>query len=169
MGRLRGCEEQPLFQDISEEVVDLFGVDDVLLFRYSSVDQSPVTDPLWNEPTTTVRFKPYKIKALYTDYQNDNNPSEIGEDTVYTNFIWLSLNHLIKAGVKKDSQNEYVSEGDAIRLFYKGDTIEYFIIRAQRTGFINDTEHPTGYTLDVKRNLKYVPERATSDEISEQP
>lgn len=164
MGRLRDCYEAPLFNSISEEVVDLYGVEDCYLYKFGTVDQRPVTDPLWGEPTGTARFKRYKIKCLFQDFTDHSNESEMGTDHTWESKIYVSVNHLIAAGVPKNKDGDHIDEGDAIRIHYKGDAKEYFVLQSDRTGWVNDSDQFTGYDLDVKRNDKYKPERATSDE-----
>lgn len=161
MGRLRDDYENPLFQGVTEEVVDLFGIDDVILYRFATADQTGVTDPLWDEPSTVARFKEYKIKAMFLGYSEDESATEDGFENNITDTIYVALNHLIKAGVPQDARGDYMAPGDVIRIHYKGNALEYDITSADKTGWVNDSDKFTGYDCDVARRGKYMPERKT--------
>ena len=161
MGRLRDDYERPLWMGITEEVVDLFGVDDVLLFRWSAADNTSNKDPLYSEPNTQVRFKQYKIKCLYLDYVNSAAASSMGLEFEKGNKIYVALAHLLKAQVEPDCKGGLIAEGDTIGLHYRGEYIEYDILQANPTGWVNDSDKFTGYNLDVKRSGKFTPERKT--------
>ena len=160
MGRLRDGYEIPLFQSMSEEVVDLFGMDDVTLHRHNSADNTTPRDPVWDEPyNTTPKYKEYKIKAMHLDFTTNFETTDIGGVDLFENKIYVSLTHLLKAGVPQDETRDYIGEGDLFEIFKKGRNLFYDIIQVDRVGFINDTDEFTGYEVQVKRNLKYVPER----------
>lgn len=161
MGRLRDDYEEPLFQCVAEEVVDLFGMEDVVLYRHAVVDQTGITDPLWGEPSTQLRFSEFKIQAMFMDYQEDMEVSEAGEHQEWRNRLYVDLNHLIKALVPRDANNEFIAEGDVIKIHARGEWREYDILQVSRTGWINDSDKFTGYELDVARRDKFLPERKT--------
>lgn len=161
MGRLRNDYERPLFMGVSEEVVDLFGVDDVAFFRFSSADNISGRDPLYDEPTTTVQYKQYTIKCLVTEKTDDADPTEFGTEHSYGSSIYVALNHLIKAQVTPDLSGDYVSEGDVIGINVRGEYFEFDIINADRDGWINDSDKFVGYNLECKRRDKYVSQRKT--------
>lgn len=161
MGRLRDDFENPLFQGAAEEVVELFGMSDVVLYRHTAVDQTGITDPLWNEPTTTIRYAEFKIQAMFMDWQEDMEVTEAGQHQEFRNRIYVAVNHLLKALVPRDANNELVAEGDVIKIHSRGEWREYDIIQVSRTGWINDTDKFTGYELDVVRRDKYTPDRKT--------
>ena len=79
----------------------------------------------------------------------------------YINRIYVAVNHLLKALVSRDANNELVAEGDVIKIHSRGEWREYDIIQVSRTGWINDTDKFTGYELDVVRRDKYTPDRKT--------
>lgn len=161
MGRLRDDYENPLFQCIAEEVVDLYGVDDAYIYRFWSQSAANLADkdPLWGEPSTKVKYTRYKIKLMFLEYDDDETPNESGYHDQLTNKIYIAVNHFIKAGVPKDHNGDFCSPEDRIRVHYLGDQVEYFVTNVDRVGWINDTDKYTGLELTVNRNTKFVPER----------
>lgn len=161
MGRIRDDFECQLFNSMSEEVVDLFGVENAKLFRFAApgVDNISNRDPLWDEPSPHVRYKTYGIKCMFLQWNDDPEPGPEGQHHMWENQIFISLNHLKKAGCVPDNQNDYVNEGDMIFVFNGRNEFYYDVIKSQREGWVNDSSDFTGYTLQVKRNLKFVPER----------
>lgn len=162
MGRLRDGYEIPLFHGISEEVVDLFGIDDCTLHKHFTAVQNK--DPIWNEPaSTTVKYKQYKIKCMTFDPTSDAAASEFGTIDIFETKIYVAMAHLLKAGIIPDEKGDYVDEGDMIEIKKTGPaqvrSLFYDIIKALRVGYVNDESDNTGYELQVKRNWKYVPER----------
>jgi hypothetical protein len=158
MGRLRDGYESPLILGVSEEVVDLFGTDAVL-YKPDDCAIANIRDPLYDEPTGTLVFKPYRIKALFLEYRDDFVPSAEGSVNENSNQIFVALNHIIAAGVKPDSMGDYVVEGDLIKIFFRGKEIVYHVIQMEREAHFNNSDNFTGYTLDCKRSSKYAPER----------
>lgn len=167
MGRLRSDYERPLFLGISEEVVDLFGVDDTVLFRFSSAiaENHAVEDALYSEPSTTVQYKQYRIKCLYVDRKNTEQASDNGIEYEASNQIYVSLNHLLKAQVLPDQQGDLVGAGDVIGISLRDQYFEYDIIEVNNDGYINNSDKFTGYILTVKRRDKYISERKTGGPI----
>lgn len=164
MGRLRNDREAPLFRGVAEEVVDLFGVPDAYLFRFSSADNLSNKDPLWSEPSTTARFTRYPIKVSYSDYDDSTDADDAGRDMTLDVNLYVSLNHLLKAQVPKDGDGDYVTEGDVVGFHWRGEYIEADVLVANHDGWVNDTDSFTGYTLTCKRRDKYVTERKTGDD-----
>lgn len=161
MGRLRDDYENPLFQNTSEEFVDLFGVDDVRFFRFSAADNISGRDPLYDEPTTTVQYIEFKIKCLVTEKTDGADPTPVGQDLDHGATIYVALNHLIKAQVPPDLQGDYIAEGDVIGINYRGEYFEFDIIVCDREGWLNNSDKFVGYTLDCKRKEQYVSQRKT--------
>lgn len=163
MGRLRDDYEFPLMCNTSEEVVDLFGVDDAYLFRFSAADNNTIKDPLWDEPMVTggAAYRKFKIKCMFLEYDNTTDASEEGSEAYSNNEIYVSRNHLLKAQVPPDVDGELVSEGDSIGIHYKGDYIEYDITDADHDGYLNNSDKFSGYRLTVVRREKFIPERKT--------
>lgn len=160
MGRIRNGYEIPLFHAITEEVVDLFGIDEVTLHKHNPATQ--VIDPVWSEPNqTTVRYKQYRIKAMHIDPLTTYDVGDLGGIDIFENKLYVAMAHLLKAGVTADEKGDYIDEGDLIQIHKKdGDkSVFYDIIKAQRVGYMNDTSEWTGYDLDVRRNWKYGAER----------
>lgn len=164
MGRLRGDYEAPLMRGVAEEVVDLFGVPDAFLFRFSSADNLSNKDPLWSEPSTTARFTRYPIRLSFSDYTGATDADDGGRDMSLEVGIYLALNHLLKAQVPKDGEGEYVTEGDVIGFHQRGVYVEVDVLSVEHDGWVNDTDSFTGYTLQCKRRDKYVTERKTGDD-----
>lgn len=162
MGRLRDDYECALFNSVSEEVVDLFGIDGAKLYKYLPADNITNRDPLWDEPSPHVRYKVFEVKCMFLDYHDAPNESPEGFHTNFENKIYIALNHLLKAGVASDLDNEYISEGDMIFVFDGKREFYYDVLNVDRTGWINDTSQFTGYELDVKRNGTFAPERKIS-------
>lgn len=164
MGRLRDDYENPLHRCIAEEVIDLFGVDDVFLFRWEAADNISIKDPLWDEPTTTVAFKKFVIKASYQDNgSGTDNATESGREMETEIQIFISLNHLTKAQVPTDRFGDWLVDGDVVGLHYRGEYTEFDLLEVQRDGFVNDSDKFTGYACQGKRREKYVADRKTSD------
>lgn len=159
MGRLRDDYECALFNSVSEEVVDLFGVDGVRLFKHNAADNITGRDPLWDEPSPHVKYKEFEIKALWLDWKDDPEPGAEGFGHTWENTIYVALTHLLKAGAPLDDQNDYVSEGDMIFVFNGNKEFYYDVISVERAGWINDSSQFTGYNLTVKRNRQFYPER----------
>lgn len=167
MGRLRDDYEVSYIRDVSEEVIDLFGTDDVILYRFNPCDNAETRDPLYDEPTTTLKYRAYAIKALYLDWQDDFLSGSQGSEKNFSNKIYVSLNHLLAANVPISADKEYIEEGDIIELHHRGDKVIYDIIQVDREGYVNNSDKFVGYTLDVKRNSKFVPERKDIEIIGE--
>jgi len=163
MGRLRDDYERPLFLCVAEEVVDLFGVDDVYLFRWEAADNVSIKDPLWDEPTTTAAFKRFVIKAAFQDYAGSDVATESGREIDTDCRIFIALNHLTKAQVPLDRFGDWVVEGDVVGLHYRGEYTEFDLVEVERDGFVNDSDKFTGYVCQGKRREKYVADRKTGD------
>lgn len=163
MGRIRSDYESPLIRGMTAEVVDLFGIEDTFLFRWSSADNLTDKDPLWVEPATgTTKFKKYKIKCMKVDPDQEEASDAEGRDITATVTLFVSLNHLLGGAVPKDDFGDYVSEGDAIEIHHLGAHTQFDIVKASKTGWVNTTDKFAGYNLTCVRREKYVPERKTS-------
>ena len=164
MGRIRNDYEASLIRGFAEEVVDLFGVDDAILYRFAAVDQTSVTDPLWGEPSTVAKFKEFPIKVRFIDPTTEMETTEQGGHQVWNKRVYIAINHLIRAGVPQDASNDYVAEGDVIAIHTKTGEPDYTldVIQVERVDWINDSDKFAGYELEVARRDKYHPERKTN-------
>ena len=162
MGRLRHDRDARFFHNVAEEVVDLFGIDDCALYRWYQADNQTNRDPLYDEPTcgTTRRYVKYLVKAMFYNLQDTTHQSELGiwhEDEADG---YISVMHLVGAGVPRDSKEEHVAEGDVLGLHtHSFGTIYFDIVNSTRSGFINDSGSWTGYDLKLRRTTVFDPER----------
>ena len=162
MGRLRHGEDARFIHEVAEEVVDLFGVDDCFLYRAYEADNTTNKDPIYGEPNcgTTKRFKKYRIKAMFFNLTDTPHTSELGlwhEDEADG---YVTVTHLVGAGIKPDDKKEHISEGDVLGYHtYSFGTIYFDVIGSFRTGFINDTGNWTGYDLKLRRTTLFDPTR----------
>lgn len=159
MGRLRDDYEAPLIRGMAEEIVDLYGIDDVVLYRWSAADNITIKDPLWSEPMTTPAYKPFRIKAHRLDPDQDLPGDPEGRDENYSAKLFVALNHLLQALIQPDDQGDYINGGDVILLYVKSDPIYYDIIKINKVGYVNDTSRFSGYDVTVVRREKFSPER----------
>ena len=162
MGSLRHDEDAAYMHSIAEEVVDLFGTDDAVLYRFAPADNITTRDPLYDEPVEgeTVHYKPFRTKAMFFSFTNNPFASEAGfyQETLTEGYV--ARKHLIGAGVLEDKDKELIAEGDVIEFHSRSQgRIFYNIVQSTRTGFINDAGNYTGYQLSLKRTTKFVPER----------
>ena len=161
MGRLRHDEDYGYLKSISEEVVDLFGVD-AIIHKHFQADQTATRDPLWDEPAQGegIQRVAYKIKMHFFDY--DENPQS-GENGFYYEVDakgYVCLQHLIDAGIERDPTGDYIAEGDIIEV-HKGtwNAIAYDVINTTKAGWVNTSHQFTGYNLALKVNSRFKPER----------
>ena len=159
MGRLRSECDLAYLRKISAETVDLFGVDDAILYKIDADARCRTKDALYSEPSDGLAFVAYKIKANFTEIADTHEASELGETDVFTNVAFVSWNLLEQAGVPLDDIGDHISEGDLIELFYKGARLIYDIKQVDRAGYHNNTQYWTGYNLTLDRNSKYYPDR----------
>jgi hypothetical protein len=158
VGRLRDGYESPLIMGVAEEVVDLFGTD-AILYKPDECANANSRDPLYDEPAGPLVFRPYRIKAIFLEYRDDFVISPEGSVNENTNQIFVALNHVISAGVKPDAIGDYITEGDLIKIHFRGKEIIYHVIQMERESHFNNSDNFTGYSLDCKRSSKYAPER----------
>lgn len=168
MGRLRSGKDAALFCRIAAEVVDLYGTTDCTLYRFSAALDENLAgkDPLWDEPKVTPTYEKFKLPCHWFDYNTTANPSEFGRDDEVDATAYISLNHLISAGVPSDENKEYVEPGDILSVHDKcgRETQFYDIIQTNRDGWVDSSDQYTGYNLELKRRAKYVPNRKTQDD-----
>ena len=163
MGRLRHDEDFQYLSCISTEVVDLFGTE-AILYRFSDVptENVNVRDPLYDEPGTpnTVQRKAFHIKVHWQDLKEDSLHHDHGMNFENTATAFISLDHLIAAGVGQDQVGDYLSEGDVIQINQGEWNNTYWdIINTNKTGFANDSHQFVGYDLQLKRNTNFDPSR----------
>ena len=162
MGKLRHAEDQAFFHSVAEEVVDLFGVDDAVLYRFASADNQTTRDPLYDEPSLghTVKYTPYTVSLMFFDYTDTPEVSAGGFLETVQAKGYISLAHLEKAGVPVDDHLSHVAEGDIVAIHTgSSQKIIYDIIDVTRTGWVNDSSVFTAYDLSLKRSTKYLPDR----------
>lgn len=162
MGKLRHAEDQAYFHSIAEEVVDLFGVDDAVLYRFAPADNETTRDPLYDEPVLghTVKYLSYVLSMMFFDYLDTPEVGAGGLLETIQARGYISVTHLLGASVPTDARGDYLAEGDIVA-FHTGSSqkIIYDIIDVTRTGWINDSSAFTGYDLTLKRSSKYLPDR----------
>lgn len=162
MGTFRNDEDTAYFHSVAQEVVDLFGVDDANLYRFSAANNITTRDPLYDEPSSgdTVKYHAYAVKVMFFNYSDNPFVSESGLYQESTSEGYASVAHLLAGGVPLDSAGEWIADGDVIEIHNRSQgRIIYDIIQSTKAGFINDTGDFTGYTFSLKRSTKYVPER----------
>lgn len=159
MGRLRDGFDAPLWRSINEEVIDLFGNEDGVLHRQGGADACLTRDPLWDEPTGSLKFEKFKIPFLIQDFSTPIDVDDSGQEQIYEATIFVSRAHLDKAGVPKGSDGEQVRPGDMLECWFRGDRIFWSIIGVDRQGFVNDSDYWTQYILVGRRTTKFTPER----------
>lgn len=163
MGRLRSCEDTDFIASITDEVTELFGVEDAGLYRYSAVWPENIArkDPLWDEPNTTPAYKLFNVPLMWFDWASVDSASEFGDDSEIDASAYISRNHLISAGVPPDHDLDYVNAGDILVIHNKcgHQKLYYDIVQSDRDGWINSTDQFTQYKLQLKRRQKYDPER----------
>jgi hypothetical protein len=168
VGRIRNDREASFFCDRAAEIVDLFGTEDCSLYRAFGEEDFNLDnkDPVWSEPTTTVKYKRYNLPCSWREWNSNVSPTEEGEELEIDAQAYLAVNHLVSNGVIKDNDKEYVAPGDILAIHDKcgHETFFYDILQTNRTGWINSSDKFTGYNLDLKRRDKYVPERKTADD-----
>lgn len=142
-----------------EEIVDLYGIDDAVLYRWSAADNLTNKDPLYSEPTTTPQYKPFKTKCHRLDPDQDTPSDPEGRDENYSAKLFMALNHLLQAHIPPDDQGDYVNVGDVLLLYIKTVPIHYDIVKTNKSGYINDTSRFSGYDLTCVRREKFSPER----------
>lgn len=163
MGRLRSDRDAAFICSIADEVTELFGTENSSLYRYYGrwPENLSGKDPVWDEPSSTAFFERYDLPCQWFDWNSSDNenPQGRGEEIDATGYV--TLNHLKAAGVPVDPGGEYVAVGDvlAVHTGCGGETFFYDIIQTNREGWINSTDKFTGYSLELKRRNKYVPER----------
>lgn len=166
MGRLRSGKDADYFCRIAGEVTDLFGTDDAILYRYFGKEDENLTgkDPIWDEPTTTAFFESYPMPVQWFDYTTISNESEHGRDEETDATAFLTVAHLIAAGVPVDPDKQYVSVGDTLAIHTDCGhlKLEYDILQVRREGWVDSSDNFVGYSVELKRRDKYVPERKTS-------
>jgi len=166
MGRLRSGKDAAFLCRVTQEVTDLFGQESATLFRHHAreADNLSGKDPIWDEPTTTVKFTGFDLPMMWFDWNATADAVEHGREDYLDATGWITVNHLIAAGVPKDYDGEYVSPGDTIAVHTKcgGERVEYDIIQTNREGWIDSSDKFTQYSLELKRRDKYIPNRKTS-------
>jgi len=160
MGRLRDGYENPLFQHYSSEIVDLYGTDEVILYRFDEALSDSVADPLWDEYAPAPKYRAFKIKGFRFDISRDGSTnSPHGKNTEIDVTSTISRNHLDHAGVPTDVDGRMVREGDVLLFHERGDTFYYDIIGTNRKGHVNNTDSWTYVECTMKRREKFTPER----------
>lgn len=167
MGRLRNGYESELFLGVAEEVVDLFGMEEVILYRLDPDGICADYSGVYGEVTTDRQYKAYKTKAHYQEITDDFQISEMGETNIYNSTVFFALRHLKGSGVPVDETREYIGEGDFVIFFWRGERIAFDVIDVKREGYVNNSDTFVGYTCQVKRNTRFVPERNTLSEVIE--
>lgn len=161
MGRLRDGYDAPYWASVNEEVIDLFGNEDGILHRQGGASDCVTRDPLWDEPQTTVQYEKFKLPFFIQDWSTPIDVDESGFEQQYEATIFISREHLNKAGVPKDADGEQIRPGDLFECWFRGDRIFWSIIGTDRAGFVNDSDYWTMYNITASRTTKYVPERDT--------
>jgi hypothetical protein len=167
MGRLRNGYESELFLGVAEEVVDLFGMDEVILYRLDRASACPEYNGVYGEISGDRKFIAYKTRAHYQEITDEFQVSERGETDIYNSTVFFALRHLIGAGIPRDDSREYMQEGDIVIFFWRGERIAFDIIDVKREGYINNSDTFVGYTCQVKRNSSFIPERNSLSEVIE--
>lgn len=162
MGRLRDGYDAPLWASVNEEVIDLFGNEDGFL-HYLSADNCAVREPLYGEPAAKPRYTKFQIPYVIQDWTTPIDVNDDGSEQRYEATIFVSREHLLKAGVPLDGNGEMARPGDKFECWHKGDRIFWDIIGVDRQGHVNDSDHWTQYILTCTRTVKYVPERDISE------
>lgn len=168
MGRLRGDKDAANFLRVAAEVTALFGASDCTLYRHFGAQNENIAikDPVWDEPSTTPVYKAYDLPCSWFGMDNVTDASEMGRDETQSSRAYIALLHLIEAGVTRDESKDYVDTGDILSIHSRcgHETQVYDIVQVTRSGWVNASDKFTGYDLEVKRRLKYVPERKTQDD-----
>jgi len=164
MGLLRSGKDASYFCNLAAEVTNLFGAKGIL-YRYHGKEDDNLSgkDPIWDEPTTTAFFEPYPLPIQWYDYRSNTTAVEHGRDEDVDASAFLTLVHMIAAGVPRDPSKEYVAAGDvlAIHTDCGSERVDYDIIQYLRQGWIDNSDNFVGYALELKRRDKYVPQRKT--------
>lgn len=160
MGRLRDGFENPLFQHYGSEIVDLYGNDDMILFRYDEEASKENIDPLWKEYAPNAKYVGYKVKGFLTEFTRETSTaSPHGKDTEFDAKVTISREHLDKSGVPKDIDGQMVREGDILLINELGDAYYFDLLNVERKGYVNQSDQWLFLDLTCKRREKYVPER----------
>lgn len=163
MGRLRDGFDAPLWRDINEEVIDLFGNEDGILYYFDKCRSNGSVDPLYGEPAgTNPTYLKFKIPFIMQDWSTPIDVDETGKEVTYESIIFISRAHLDKAGVPKDAVGDQVRPGDVFEAWFQGDRIFWDIIGVDRQGFVNDSDYWTQYIITARRNDRFQPERWVS-------
>lgn len=160
MGRLRDGYENPLFQHYSTEMVDLFGTDEVILYRFDEKMSDDNSDPLWDEYSPKPKYRPFKIKAFRTMPESDsptNSPQ--GRNVETTTTVTVARGHLDMAGVPSDVDGVQVRPGDIFLFFEKGDALYFDVIKSNYRGYVNNTDARTFVECECLRKDKFTAER----------
>jgi len=167
MGRLRSGKDAAYFCRVAAEVTELYGAEGIL-YRYFGKEDENLTgkDPIWDEPTTTAYFEPYPLPIQWFDYRSLVDTVEHGQASEIDAVAFLTLAHLIAAGVPIDPDKQYVAVGDTLAIHAAGcgeEKLEYDIIQLNREGWVDSSDNFVGYSVELKRRDRYVPERKTAN------
>ena len=168
MGRLRSGKDAAFLCRVAKEVTDLFGTADGTLFRFSAAEDEnlAIKDPLWDEPELgeTVAFESFDLPVAWSDWNSSVGVGSLGREDEIDAIGYLTVGHLLAAGVPKDSDGEFVGPGDVLSIHSKcgHEEFQYDILQTNRDGWVDSSDQFTGYQLELKRRDKYLPERKTS-------
>jgi len=159
MGRLRHDEDFGFLSSIATEVVDLFGTD-ATLYRFFEApgENVAVRDPLYDEPglPNTVQRKAFNIKLHWQDLVEAAGHFDTGMNFENSAVAFVSLDHLISVGVKKDTAGDFISEGDIIQINRGTHNVTYWnVVNTNKTGFANDSHQYVGYNIKLSRNTNF--------------
>lgn len=160
MGRLRDGYESPLFHGIAAEFVELFGTEDVALWKFSEADSESSNDPLWDEYNPGPKYRRYNVMGMRTDQtRSQDTDSPNGLNPEFDATLHIARKHLDQSNVPFDVYGSQVAAGDVIMMFEKGDVQYYDILRVSRAGFVNNTDDWTSVECELKRRDKFTPNR----------
>ena len=163
--------ERPLFDAFTTEHVDIHGT--LIGLWKLNVSKSAI-DPLYSEPTQRVYDGPYILKAWIEYPPSDPVATEDGYSLEYQHSAWIPRAPLEALGVKSSP-----NMGDIIQFWdkpyyadnstLKPDTPQgsgYFfeLIDVDEDGYMFDSTEFAGWTLQIRRNTRFTPERKLTQE-----
>lgn len=167
MGRLRGKEDDAFFQDINEEVYELFGNDDFFLYVLNHAASVSGADPLYSEPSANLAYTKYPVTGFVTESDTAYQGTEQGEDIEISATGFFSRKIFEKTGVPRHGSESlpgnlnFITAGDVLEVYARGETTFYDVLGSDRKGYVNDSDSWTYYECLLKRRESFAPERKT--------
>jgi len=154
-------EELPFWDSVNEEVQELVGIDaDYFVVRKADTTRDDVYDEPTAAPGSPWEFEdPVTIKCIIQEWAETKEATERGMADTFQARAWVSRVMLDDAGI-------FPQEGDVIVIWQSSsDPLAreiggaWDIIQITEDGFLGDNPVPLQWVLDLRRRIKYIPER----------